>query len=142
MGPENRMLNRLKPKLERDLRWHIEKTHNLYRSGRPDWDIFRKPGLCGFIEAKHWDKRAKHSEIVNPKQLIDKCSDMQKEWLFARADTKHRVAILCGFNTHNAYAFLSINDRDKYIGGVFVVCYSRLIVLLDQWLKNESEKTI
>lgn len=141
MKPENRMLSRLKPKLERDLGWYIEKTNNAYRGGRPDWDIFGSNGFCGFIEAKFWDKQARRGDLVEAQLIIDRCSALQQQWLFDRAETFHAVGVLCGFASRDCYAFVWIDDCVSHPTHVPVVSYDELTKILLAWANNEQEET-
>jgi hypothetical protein len=96
-GPENRMLNRLKPKLEKRLGIYIEKTNNVFRRGMPDWYV-EWDGGCGWIEAKFWNRNAPVAMDDETCQRIhDMCSTLQKRWLTRAYNNGVKVAILCGF---------------------------------------------
>lgn len=135
-GPENRMLNRLKPKLEARLGVEIEKTNNIFRSGRPDWDVFGEGGVCGFIEAKFWKRQARLGEEIAAAEIFNMCSPLQQRWLLDKADMGQNVALLCGFKTKDCYAFVPVPRAS-----VEVVDYFGLAQQIKQWLyPHDMEK--
>ena len=127
MKPENRFLNRLKPKLESQLGWYVEKMNNPYRSGTPDWYVEWFGGM-GWIEAKFWDINTR--DEVSVEALINKCTAQQKAWLQRADDNCINVGILCGFPDTKVAAFISfpiVNDT------VPVVTIPELVKQLQQW---------
>ena len=136
-GPENRMLNRLKPKLEADLGVYIEKTNNPYHSGTPDWYIERDCAN-GWIEAKFWNIKTNKREAVSAFKLMSKCTTLQERWL-RRAAENHsiRAAVLCGFPDTKKFAFLVLPapyaDVDINLQ-VDLVDYRGLVWALNNWL--------
>ena len=136
MKPENRFLNRLKPKLEKQLRWYVEKMNNPYRSGTPDWYVewFGRDGKCGmgWIEAKFWEIKTR--DKVSAHKLVDKCSPLQLDWLLRTSNNCINAGILCGFPDTKVAAFTPfpiVNDN------VPVVPIPELIKQLQQWANNE-----
>ena len=141
-GPENRMLARLKPKLEADLGVEIEKTNNIFRSGRPDWDVFGEGGMCGFIEAKHWKRQMPVGSPVVTETIFDMCSPLQQRWLIRKLEMGQKVAMLCGFETRGSYAFVPFElcGYTTYRLSVDAVDYNGLAQQIKQWLYNHVEK--
>lgn len=108
MGPENRMLNRLKPRLEKDIiGLYIEKTANPYRRGMPDWYVEWNDG-SGWIEAKFRDIKTEGRETVQVDPIYDMLSAHQEKWLYRAQDKNIPAAILTGFPQRDTYAFFPV----------------------------------
>ena len=129
MKPENRFLNRLKPKVESQLSWYVEKTNNPYRSGTPDWYVEWFGGM-GWIEAKFWDIKTEGKVSVPVQPILDKCTVLQMRWLERCADNENPVAVLCGFPDTKHAALVPIPTTETE---VLVVTIPELLSQLQQW---------
>lgn len=131
MKPENRFLNRLKPKVEHRLGWYVEKTNNPYRSGTPDWYV-EWLGGSGWIEAKFWNIKTRPE--ISSIELFDKCTTLQQEWLKRSSQNKVPSAVLCGFPDTKVAAFLPLPFNDLTIE---VVSIGQLLTQLARWANNQ-----
>lgn len=134
-GPENRMLARLKPKLEQ-LGFYIEKTNNIYRRGTPDWYV-EWDGGCGWIEAKFWNRNAPEEfDSVKEQYIFDMCSAHQKKWLTRAFDNSIPIAVLCGFKDKKFY-FTDFGSHPTE-----PLDEEELFEALTKWATYEMEKTL
>lgn len=129
MKPENRALNRLKPKLESELGWYVEKTNNPYRSGTPDWYVEWYQG-SGWIEAKFWNIKTEGKTEVPTQKIIDKCTALQQAWINRCAGNGNHVALLCFFPDTKVAAFVPIPAVYEI---TYLLTIPELIKNLDTW---------
>ena len=107
MKPENRMLTRLKPKLQAELGWYIEKTNNQYRGGTPDWYV-EWDGGSGWIEAKYWDIKTAGKDVLSASYICNKMlTPLQCLWLERAANHGVPAGVLCGFPDTKHYLFFN-----------------------------------
>lgn len=133
MKPENRALNRLKPKLESQLGWYVEKTNNPYRSGTPDWYLEWFRG-SGWIEAKFWDIKTEGKAEVPTQKIIDKCTTLQQAWIDRCANNGNHVALLCFFPSTKVAAFVPIPSMEET---TMLLTIPELLLQLNRWANNE-----
>jgi len=104
-GPENRMLSRLKPGLEKSTPCFIEKTNNPFRRGIPDWYVEGERGWSGWVEAKFWSIQRIPTDMDIAPIVQGKLSEHQKKWLRRAHNNQQSIAVLCGFPDTNKYIF-------------------------------------
>lgn len=140
-GPENRMLNRLKPRLEEHLGVYIEKMANPYRGGTPDWYIEGPGGCAGWIEAKFWDVKNVFG-VMSVKTPMEKMSTRQFHWLTRASENGLPTALLCGFPDTNKYLF--VRDPSYDFDPLHeTISRDGLVETIHQWLFGyEMEKTL
>jgi len=145
MKPENRMLNRIKPKIESRLDWYIEKTNNPYRGGTPDWYV-EWDGGCGWIEAKYWNIKTEGKNTLSASYICDKMvSALQDRWLERVANHGIPAGVLCGFPDTKHYMFFHypIAWKDMDIHSPIITLDGLMRDLYNfQTGRYESEKTL
>ena len=142
-GPENRMLNRLKPKLEANLNIEIEKTNNAFRGGRPDWDVFGQRGNALFIEAKHWSRSVKlDQDDIKATYIWEKlCKPLQRAWMKRKAARGFPIAVLCGFDSSDNYVLFGVGPDGPLSDVATVVNYNGLVSAFMNLLEHGASYT-